>query len=135
MAGVETGVADIAGKAGQELAGLTILVAEDHDFVRVVMARVLRGAGAEVIEAREGGEALERLAAAPARPDILLCDLGMEPMDGASLIATLRERGIALPTIILTGDGAGVPKTLEPIAVLTKPASREKLIAAIRRAI
>jgi two-component system chemotaxis response regulator CheY len=135
MTGPGTGAADIVGKAGQELAGLTILLAEDHDFVRVVMARVLRGAGAQVIEAREGGEALEQLAAAPAPPDILLCDLGMEPMDGASLISTLQQRDIALPIIILTGDGAAVPKALGPIAVLTKPASREKLIAAIRRAV
>jgi CheY-like chemotaxis protein len=135
MAGVEFGASAPVGKAGQELAGLTILLAEDHDFVRAIMARVLRGAGAAVIEAREGGDALEQLASAPVRPDILLCDLGMEPMDGVGLILALKERGIDMPIIILTGDGAGVPKELRPIAVLTKPASREKLIAAIRQAV
>jgi DNA-binding NarL/FixJ family response regulator len=65
-----------------------VLVVDDQDLVRAGLAALLRAApnGYEVIEAREGGEAV-RLAAERS-PQVILMDLRMPGMDG---IAAIRE--------------------------------------------
>jgi len=67
----------------------TIVVADDHEPTRRVLAELLRGDGWAVLEARDGVELLE-LASAN-RPDAVVTDLGMPGMDGLHAARALRQ--------------------------------------------
>jgi two-component system cell cycle response regulator CpdR len=63
---------------------LRILIAEDHGPTRLAMGRLIRQAGADVVTARDGEEALGYLLTQ--RFDVLLTDLRMPVMDGFELM-------------------------------------------------
>ena len=62
-----------------------ILVVEDHAPTRLAISRLIRQAGAEVVSARDGEEALGYLLTQ--RFDVLLTDLRMPVMDGIELLS------------------------------------------------
>ncbi|MCL6556354.1 MAG: EAL domain-containing response regulator [Burkholderiales bacterium] len=69
-----------------------ILIVEDHDFQRRILARMLGALGApSVLEAANGREALALLDA-DAQPALVICDLDMPEMDGMAFIRHLGER-------------------------------------------
>ncbi len=83
-----------------------------------------------------GEEALERIAECP--PAVLVSDMRMPGMDGATLLHRVREEHPATLRIILTGE-ADEQATLRAIPVaqqwLSKPCAKERLVAAIERAL
>ncbi|HOO49890.1 MAG TPA: response regulator [Alphaproteobacteria bacterium] len=83
-----------------------ILVAEDTDSVRMMLARQFETLGVAVDFAQNGVEALEFIQTQPYR--LVLSDLHMPRMDGYGLIKEIRtldaERGEHLPVILLTAD-------------------------------
>jgi CheY-like chemotaxis protein len=80
-----------------------VLVVDDEDLVRLVIARRLRLAGFDVVEARDGLEALARLPGSGA--DLILTDLNMPRCNGEQLIRELRRPGptAAVPILLMTG--------------------------------
>ena len=86
------------------LHGRKVLVVEDHDDARELVACVLGAAGAEVTTAASTREALERIAGTT--PDLLLADLGLPGEDGYTLLRRIRAmtnvRAAALPAVALT---------------------------------
>lgn len=86
------------------LRGIRILVVDDDDDTRSLMAEVLVGAGAEVANAASAAEAFERLKAEP--PHIVISDIGMPGEDGYSLLRRVRalppHQGGDVPAIALT---------------------------------
>ncbi len=86
------------------LRGRTILIVEDHDDARELVAGVLGAAGAEVISASSTAEALERIASAA--PDVLVTDLGLPGEDGYALLQRIRAMdgfdAAVLPAVALT---------------------------------
>jgi signal transduction histidine kinase/CheY-like chemotaxis protein/HPt (histidine-containing phosphotransfer) domain-containing protein len=86
------------------LAGVRVLLAEDHPVNRTVVVRLLGNQGASVVAAANGREALERWS--KERFDILLLDLEMPEIDGLGVAREIRarERGAneRLPIIALT---------------------------------
>ena len=72
-----------------DLAGLHILVVDDDPDATTLMRAVLERAGASVMSAESGIEALNYLSTAT--PDVLVTDLGMPGMDGFALVAELRH--------------------------------------------
>lgn len=120
----------------QSLDGTLVLYAEDEPIIRQVTARRLRAAGAKVVEAADGIEALQKIT--HLSPDLLLIDLQMPGVDGVSVIRRIRtaDRKKAYPIFVLTSHIAG-PQTAEArIAgadvVLTKPLQIAPLAAALR---
>ncbi|OYU50450.1 MAG: histidine kinase [Rhizobiales bacterium PAR1] len=116
----------------------TLLVVEDDPEVSELLDLHLSGEGHRVTTAKDGMEALERIANTGLRPDVVLADYNLpNGMDGLALAQALREKlGAALPVIILTGDISS--ETLRMIAQgdatqLNKPVSTADLSAAIQR--
>jgi CheY-like chemotaxis protein len=80
-----------------------ILIAEDEEALRSLIARALAGAGHEVTTAADGGEALDCLTREQGRFDLLLTDIKMPVMDGIALaLATARDHP-HLVILLMTG--------------------------------
>ncbi len=85
------------------MAGVKVLVVEDIDDSRALIARLLADAGAHVRGEATGAAAMRLIKSA--RPDVLVSDIGMAGMDGYELIRSLRSAGYTaamLPAIALT---------------------------------
>jgi signal transduction histidine kinase len=118
------------------LAGVRVLLVDDEDMIRRPMARFLARRGAQVMEASDGVQALERLAGF--EPDVILADLRMPKMDGAELFARLQaERPeLADRVLFLSGDITQLAgRGLAPVArerVLVKPVELAELERRLR---
>ncbi len=82
---------------------LRLLLVEDHESTREVLARILRRSGHEVHVARDGAEAL-RLAAEVENLHVVISDIGLPDQSGLDLMRQLKERH-SLPGIALSGYG------------------------------
>ena len=82
------------------LRGWTILVVEDHDDARELIADMLERSGGRVIAAASTREAVERVR--EVRPDLLLADLGLPGEDGYALLTRFRAIYPDVPAIALT---------------------------------
>ena len=90
--------------------GMRILIAEDQDMARLILATHLRKWGHEVLEARDGREALDHIVREPESFDMLITDWSMPRMDGVELASRVRELSNAsqyIYIILLTGRGEG----------------------------
>jgi signal transduction histidine kinase/ActR/RegA family two-component response regulator len=93
-----------AAEAAEAPGGGLILVAEDHDSSRQVLARLLRRMGYRVLEADNGRDVLDLVGRE--RPLAVLMDVNMPVMDGIDATLALRaDPALAgLPIFALTGD-------------------------------
>lgn len=71
------------------MAGQTILIVEDSDDIRTLMKMLLEMKGHRVLEAADGGQAIDR--ALGERPQLILMDLSMPVMDGWEATRRLRQ--------------------------------------------
>ena len=113
----------------------TILVIDDDDDIREVLATLLDEAGFRVVTAANGREALEHLREDP-QPDVILLDLMMPEMDGYQFRAEQqRDPALrAIPTLIVTaGTVTSRVEALGAEAILRKPVSLRRLVDTIRR--
>ena len=115
-----------------------ILVVEDDPEICELLSLVLKAENHRSATAPDGIAALELVAHATVRPDLILADYNLpNGMDGLQVAARLREKlHRQIPTIILTGDIA--TGTLRDIArqdcvQLNKPVKLKELTAAIQR--
>lgn len=109
-----------------------VLVAEDYDDARDIMAMVLQTAGFQVFEARDGLEALE--AARSLRPTIIVMDMFMPNMDGLAATLALRDEPELrrIPVIAQTAQPGVIGGSRGLFdAVLAKPCSPDLLIRTI----
>ncbi|HEX4343802.1 MAG TPA: hybrid sensor histidine kinase/response regulator [Verrucomicrobiae bacterium] len=112
-----------------------ILVIDDEAWLREMMLLALSQRGFEVIEAGDGEVGIER--ARKDLPDLILCDVNMERVDGYQTLSTLRnDAGTAsIPFILMTGlaDQAGMRQGMELGAddYLSKPFTIDGLYAAV----
>ena len=88
-----------------------VVVAEDDDELRRLVARCLRGHGCAVLEARTGLELaeliLEHVADHRTRGtiELVISDIRMPGMTGLEIVGLLRRIDWALPVILMTGFG------------------------------
>lgn len=82
----------------------TILIAEDNDINRLMLAHNLRSDGYTVIEVVDGVEALDCLRESP--PDLVLLDIQMPRMDGKQVLQAMKadEQLRHLPVVMITVD-------------------------------
>jgi two-component system KDP operon response regulator KdpE len=110
-----------------------ILIIEDEDGVRRVLANNLARRGFTVHAAEDGQAGLD---AEPVfRPDLILLDLGLPDFDGFAVIEALRER-TKTPIVVLSVRGGEVDKVraldLGADDYLTKPFGVEEMLARVR---
>lgn len=107
----------------------TVLVVEDEPALRGLIQRMLVGAGYEVLEARNGAEALRGYR--PEGVDVVITDVHMPWVDGVSLVHQLWARGNAPRLLVMSARRLESP--LPPGAVfLRKPFTREELLDHVR---
>jgi len=115
---------------------IRLMLVDDHPVVRDGLRGMLSGQpGFEVVcEAANGAEALEKMETC--QPDVVLMDLRMPQMDGASAIQALRARWPAVRVLVLTtyDSDAEIMKAIEAGATgyLLKDAPREELYRAVQ---
>src|SRR5512138_1818467 len=86
-----------------------VLLAEDDDSARRVMADVLRAMGLDVLETRDGGRTLVAIAShykdgrTPDDLDLVVTDVQMPFVSGLELFKGLRAAGWTAPVIVVTG--------------------------------
>lgn len=83
-----------------------ILCVEDEDELRIDIADELAEAGYDVIEARNGHEALDALG--QTRPDLILCDISMPGLDGYGVLKAVQAKGpnhADIPFVFLSALG------------------------------
>jgi CheY-like chemotaxis protein len=88
----------------QSLHGYTILVVDDDRDSNDLAAFVLQEAGALVITATSGMEALQKL---NPQVDLLISDIGMPELDGYELLQQIRASSISIPAIAMTAFAGG----------------------------
>ncbi len=80
-----------------------VLVVEDENAARLILTRYLSTLGFQVVQARDGVEALERLDALEWEVDVVITDLIMPRMSGDLLTRKIRERTPELPVLCMSG--------------------------------
>jgi PAS domain S-box-containing protein len=117
----------------------TVLIVEDEDAVRHIVRRVLEAQGYEIVEARDGNDALRICAHRGDRIDLVLSDVIMPGMGGRELSRALATTRPTLPILFMSGyneegELADADLGLGP-AVLAKPFTSETLARHVREAL
>lgn len=109
------------------------LVVDDSTAMRTILSRMLRELGMEVVEARDGREALRYIADnGPA--DVMLVDWNMPEMNGLELVRAVRQdlkqRQVLMMMVTTETETAQMVKALAAGAneYLMKPFTKEALI-------
>ena len=115
----------------------TILVVEDSATTRKVITVILRHEGFDVIEAKDGIEAMARFN--ETTPDLVLLDIIMPGMDGYQVLSTMKHNANFrnIPVIMLTAKDGLIDKVKGRMSgcneYLTKPFTPEELTARVRK--
>ena len=112
----------------------TILLAEDEDGIRELVARVLRHRGFEVLETESAEQALEVARSWPGAIDLLVSDVVMTGMTGGELAAALQAERPEVLVVLVSGnvDATVVESVREGTgAFLPKPFKPSELIGVI----
>lgn len=114
----------------------TILVVDDDNDVRGALMAVLESHGYQVVEARDGRDALEQLRSGRIFCLILL-DLCMPGMNGWDFRAEqLKDPRLAqVPVLVVSADGVAAQhaRATGVIGAMTKPIEFDRLIAVIEQ--
>lgn len=131
--------------AGAPLArspGPRILVAEDDDEMRELLAKTLEHAGYQVVQLEDGAELSDYLELINARstrasqPDLVLTDVRMPGKSGLDVVRQARQVGLNCPVVVLSGfadelrlEAPGLGDTV----LLSKPIEVDALLEVVRR--
>jgi two-component system, chemotaxis family, chemotaxis protein CheY len=122
-----------------DISKMTVLVVDDNDFMRDLISSMLREIGfRDIVHANDGESALKKNR--EVAPELIICDIDMEPMDGLSFVERMRRHAPPPPTpqtpvIMLTAhsDAQLVQRAIKlgVGAYVVKPVKRAQLEARI----
>jgi two-component system, chemotaxis family, chemotaxis protein CheY len=121
-----------------DITRMKVLVVDDNDFMRDLVASMLREIGfREIVHASDGEAALGKVKAEG--PELILCDVDMEPMNGLDFVERMRRNqpppAKQTPVILLTAhsDAEIVQRAIKlgVNAYIVKPVKRNQLEARI----
>jgi PAS domain S-box-containing protein len=111
---------------------VTLLVVEDETLVRNLFCSILRNRGYQVLEARNGMEALQVLSQLKSLPSLVLLDLAMPVMGGDEVLPVLQEKFSSVKIVLCSGYAEEQARTkIASTAVsgfLQKPYTPEALL-------
>ncbi len=117
-----------------------ILLIDDEDQIRRMLRRALEMEGHEVLEARNGTQALRLHEATPV--ELVITDILMPEMDGIEILLALRRDAPRLKVIAVSGGGRlgqmtplEAARPLGAFASLRKPFELEELMELVKRAL
>ena len=112
-----------------------ILVAEDENAIRDIIAINLMRAGYEVVQASDGRQALKLFNISPGSFDVVLLDIMMPILDGVSVCKAIREANANTGIILLTAKTQERDKIMGLTSgaddYITKPFSVNELLARV----
>jgi CheY-like chemotaxis protein len=130
-------VSDSEGEPSTAVSRLRILVIDDDEPVRGLMADILMAQGNEVAEAASGADGL-RLLEAESSIDLVLTDLGMPKMSGWEVARAIKSRWPWIPVGVVTGWGEeplGITQHGHLVTgILTKPVTVDSMQAFVATA-
>ncbi len=113
--------------------GQRVLVVDDDEYIRHLLASALRFAGFVIDVCDDGRSALDRIGAF--EPDLVLLDVMMPSLDGLEVCRRLRASGVETPVIFLTARDAPEDKVSGLTGggddYVTKPFDLDELVARI----
>jgi CheY-like chemotaxis protein len=117
-----------------------ILVVDDEPSVRATLSLCLRAAGYETICAEDGRAAQQLIN--DFNPHVIVADVFMPVQDGLGLMNWLREQGLKIPVVAISGhhrtsefDGLSMARRLGAASILEKPFPAGALAAAVDSAL
>ena len=114
------------------LDGLVVLLVDDDDDLRTLLALALESRGARVEEAGDAPQARRKIQ--DTQPAVMVCDIGLPGEDGCSLLRSLAGKS-DVPAIALTGSPEPSAESEVTRAgyrkQLPKPVEFERLVEAI----
>ena len=116
--------------------GLRIMLVDDDQETRMIVALTLESLGCEVVQAGSGAQALALVE--QFSPDLFVLDFAMSGMNGAELALALRARNSQSRIAFLTGfaDRVAIEAAVgSDVALVFKPASRPQLARVIADAL
>lgn len=130
MQSLPQGVGDPSGRESAR-----VVIVDDDDEIRELLLRTLPTDGFELLEARDGREAMDLLARET--PDLVLLDWNMPNASGGDVLAELERRKLDVPVIVLTANEdprlRQIAETHGADVFLAKPFSPLELLRAIER--
>lgn len=110
-----------------------VLIADDSPKSRELLRAVLESGGHEVVEACDGGQALEQLRGM--RPDLVVLDIQMPVLDGFSTVAEIRrmEEFRSLPVVALSAHAMECDRERAISSGFTHYLSKPIPLSALRR--
>jgi CheY-like chemotaxis protein len=117
----------------------TILIADDHEYLRFLVRTTLDRPEYQIVEATDGESALQM--AREQHPDLLILDWMMPGMTGLDVLEALRNHRdtCAIPVIMLTAKAQAVDRNQAIMkgirGYLTKPFSPLELMGRVEKAL
>ncbi len=117
--------------------GKRILVVDDEEKIRQSLSGILADEGYEVLEARDGPQALKQMETDP--PDLVLLDIWMPGMDGMEILERIKGPAPSLPVIMISGH-ANIELAVRAVKLgaydfIEKPLSLEKVLLTVNNAL
>ena len=114
---------------------INVLIAEDNDVSREMMAGILQTKGYRIIHATDGDSAIQKIK--EHKVDVALVDINMAPTGGFEFVKYLVVHNIKIPVAVVTGmDTSDVlmeANALGVLQVIHKPIKPERLIQSVQR--
>jgi CheY-like chemotaxis protein len=111
----------------------SVLVVDDDPSILTTVSHVLEFEGYSVDTAVNGAEAIDSIERS--RPGLVLLDMRMPVMDGWGFARELRERGVAVPILVMTAarDARQWAEEIGAQGYIAKPFELDDLLGAVDR--
>jgi two-component system, cell cycle sensor histidine kinase and response regulator CckA len=127
-----------AGMAAAKGGAETILLLEDNEELRTMLAAILRGFGYTVLSAEDGRHGVAVAQEHQGKIDLVLADIAMPHLSGPQAVQQIRRARPEVKALLMTGfaDPALLEReTFENASILEKPTTPEALARAVREAL
>jgi DNA-binding NtrC family response regulator len=115
-----------------------VVVADDDDDFRSLVAEVLRADGYLVSEAHDGAELIEMLDEGSVSPDVIITDVKMPRLSGLAVLEAFNRMSLDVPVILMTaftgGSVSAIARKLGAVGVLHKPFDADDLLTVVYNA-